>query len=314
MALLLVAGGCRRDAAATPEQMRARIKALESERDRLRRRLGEEIQKDRRLVQMPGSPLRVGIPTPLVRTLVQRVLSGFVDSVTLRLTNLRVHKGGKIKKVVTIGAYDLKVSIAEVVGKLETGKAEARFGGDRIEVALPISVASGSGNATIDFDWDGKNLSGAVCGDMQIRQKVSGRVKPAAYPVSGALLLSSTSQQILAAPKFPVVRVKLKIEPSAESWAAVQKILDDKEGVCGFVLDKVDIAGVLEGLVAKGFDVRLPTEKIKPMAVPVGLAPTMTVRGEAITIGVKIAELAITEDMIWLGASVALRAGTGEPR
>ena len=78
--------------------------------------------------------------------------------------------------------------------------------------------------------------------------------------------------------------------PSPESWAAVQKILDDKEGVCGFVLDKVDIAGVLEGLIAKGFNVRLPTEKIKPMAVPVGIAPTMNVRGEPVTIEVKVGQ------------------------
>ena len=103
-----------------------------------------------------------------------------------------------------------------------------------------------------------------------------------------------------------MVKVKLKVEPSAESWAAVQKILDAQEGVCGFVLDKVDIKGVLEGLVAKGFDVRLPTEKIKPMAIPVGIAPTMTVRGEPITIAVKIGHLAITEHMIWLGADVNL--------
>ena len=107
-------------------------------------------------------------------------------------------------------------------------------------------------------------------------------------------------------PKFAVVKVKLKVEPSADSWAAVQKIRDDQAGVCGFVVDKVDIAGVLEGLIGKGFDVRLPTEKIKPMAIPVGIAPTMTVRGEPLTIAVKVGSLAITEHMIWLGADVAL--------
>jgi hypothetical protein len=86
----------------------------------------------------------------------------------------------------------------------------------------------------------------------------------------------------------------------------VQAILDAKGGVCGFVVDKVDIRGVLEGLVAKGFNVRLPTEKIKPMAVPVGIAPTMKVRDETIRIEVKVSDLAITEHMIWLGADVNL--------
>jgi hypothetical protein len=181
-----------------------------------------------------------------------------------------------------------------------------RFGGNKVSLALPIRVASGSGDATIDFKWDGKSISGAVCGDMAITEKVSGVVKPEEYQVQGSLLLTATANQILASPKFPIIRINLKVEPSADSWAAVQKILDDKEGLCGFVLDKVDIRGVLEGLVGKGFGIRLPTEKIKPVAVPVGIAPTMTVRGESVTIGVKVGQLAITHDMVWLGADVTL--------
>lgn len=297
---------CRRKDAATPEALKAGNQALERERDLLKARLGDLIAKDQRLLGMPTNGVRVGVPTSLARTLVQRVLGGFVDSVTLVLKDLKVQKAGKIKKVVTIGEYDLHVVIDEVTGKLETGPAEVGFGGNRITVGLPVRVASGSGDASIDFKWDGKNVSGAVCGDMDLHQKVSGTVKPDSYPVSGSLLLTATARQILASPKFPVVKVKLKVEPSAESWAAVQKILDDQGGVCGFVVDKVNIAAVLEGLVGKGFDVRLPTEKIKPMAIPVGIAPTMTVRGEPITIAVKVGSLAITEYMIWLGADVDL--------
>jgi hypothetical protein len=178
-------------------------------------------------------------------------------------------------------------------------------------VALPVRVVSGQGDATIDFKWDGKNISGAVCGDMEIRQKVNGSVKPDSYPVSGSLLLTATERQILAAPRFPTVKINLKLEPSAESWAAVQKILDEKEGICGYVVDKVNIPGVLDALIEKGFNVRLPTEKIKSMAVPVGIAPTLKVRGEPVTVAVKVGHLAITEHMIWLGADVALGVPVG---
>ena len=46
------------------------------------------------------------------------------------------------------------------------------------------------------------------------------------------------------------------------------------------------------------------------MAVPVGIAPTMTVRGHAErSIEVTLGHLAITEHMIWLGADVALAEG-----
>ena len=299
-------GACRRKDAATPEEMKARNEALMRERDELKSRLGQLITNDRRLPGLPKNGVRVGVPTSLARNLIQRVLGGFVDSVTLKLSNIKVRKAGMIKKVVPIGEYELLVALDDVTGKLQTGKAEVGFGGNRLSVALPVRVVSGAADATIDFKWDGKNVSGAVCGDMEIRQKVAGTVKPDSYPISGSLLLTATARQILAAPQFPLVKVKLKPVPSAESWAAVQKILDDKEGVCGYVLDKVDIAGVLGALVAKGFDVRLPTEKIKPMAVPVGIAPTMTIRGEPVTIAVKVGGLAITEHMIWLGADVTL--------
>ncbi len=302
-------GGCRRKDAATPAQMKARIESLQKERDELRAKLGNLLASERRLAGMPENGVRVGVPTALATDLIQRVVAGFVDSVTLKLSNLKVHKAGKIKKVVSIGEYELNVVIDEVTGHLKTGKPEVRFGDNKVSVGLPVRIASGTGDATIDFKWDGKNVSGAVCGDMEVHQKVSGSVKPETYAVQGGLLLSATTEQILASPKFPPIKVNLKVEPSEESWAAVQAILDSKGGVCGYVLEKVDIRGVLEDLIGKGFNVRLPTEKIKPMVVPVGVAPTLAVRGEPITIGVKVGDLAITDHMIWLGADVTLEEG-----
>jgi hypothetical protein len=300
---------CRRAGAANAAQMRAKIEALEKEIPGLREKIGDLIADDPRLVGMPAEGVRVGVPTSLARTMIERLVTGFVDSVTLRLTNLKVNKTGTVKKVITLGEYELKVVIAEVTGQLQTGKPQVTFGGNRVSLSLPVAVKSGTGNADIHFKWDGKSVSGAVCGDMEVDQKVDGSVKPADYPVQGTLELTTTSRQILASPKFPEIKINLKVEPSAESWAAVQQILDSKGGVCGFVVDKVDIRGVLEGLVGKGFNVRLPTEKIKPMAIPVGISPTMTVRGEPVTISVKVGHLANSKDMIWLGADV----GLGDP-
>ena len=312
-ALVALTPACHREGAATPEQMKKQIQALEQERRQLQARVGELIAKDPRLQGMPPTGVRVGVPTALARTMIERVVTGFVDSVTLTLRNLKVKKTGTVKKMITLGQYDLKVEINEVKGHLKTGKPEVKFGGNRVALVLPVRVASGTGNANIDFKWDGKNVSGAVCGDMQVSQDVAGNVKPDEYSVSGALHLTASARAILASPKFPVVKVNLKVDPSAESWAAVQKILDEKGGVCGFVVDKVDIRGVLEGLVGKGFNVRLPTEKIKPMAIPVGIAPTMKVGDETVRIEVKVSNLAITEHMIWLGADVSIEGAEGKP-
>ena len=102
---------CGRKDRDTPEQLRAEIDALEKERDDLRAELGELIASDPRLEGMPETPVRVGVPTMLARDLIQRVVAGFVDQVTLELKNLKVKKSGTVKKVVTIGTYDLNVLI-----------------------------------------------------------------------------------------------------------------------------------------------------------------------------------------------------------
>jgi hypothetical protein len=262
------------------------------------------MQGDPLLEGMPTQPVRVGVPTELARELITKVVTGFVDQVTLELKNLSVKKNGTVKKIVSIGQYELHVRIHRVTGKLKTGTPVLKFGGNQVSLALPVKVASGSGRATINFKWDGKNVSGAVCGDMEITQEVSGGVKPADYPVSGGIVLTATTREILASPKFPLIKVNLKVQPSEESWGAVQKILEEKEGLCGYVLEKVNVLKIVQGLIDRGFNVRLPTEKIKPMAIPVGIEPTMQVRGQAVELAIKVGELAITERMIWLGADV----------
>ena len=45
------------------------------------------------------------------------------------------------------------------------------------------------------------------------------------------------------------------------------------------------------------------------MAVPVGIEPTMEVRGQPVALAIKLGELAITEHMIWLGANVSVAVG-----
>jgi hypothetical protein len=306
--------GCGRDDRTTPAELRQQIDALQKERGELRERVDVLLQDDPLLEGMPTKPVRVGVPTALARELITKVVTGFVDQVTLELKNLKVKKAGTVKKVVSIGQYELQVQIHKVSGKLKTGTPELSFGGNQVKLALPVTVASGSGNATINFKWDGKNVSGAVCGDMEVTQEVSGGVKPAEYPVVGGIELTATAREILASPRFPVIKIRLKIKPSEESWAAVQKLLDEQTGVCGYVVEKVNVLKIVQGLIDRGFNVRLPTEKIKPMAIPVGIEPTMHVRGQPVELAIKVGELAVTEKMIWLGADVSVAMPEAGPK
>ena len=317
IALLSVAGvavyrrtlGLDRRDRETPEMLRQQIVALDTERGTLRTRLEALIVRDPRLDGMPEAPVRVAVPTTLAKDLVERVVAGVADQVTLELRNIRVRKTGTVRRLVTLGTYDLTVTIDRVLARLRAGTPRLTFGGNRVAIALPLTLASGSGRATVDFIWDGRTVGGAVCGDMHITQPVTGTVMPRTYPLTGALHLRATDTEIVVQPRLPRLRVHIDVNPSAESWAAAQTILDDKRGLCGFVLDRADVMGVVERLIEKGFEVRIPTEKVTAMALPVGVENTLLVRGEPVALGIRVGDLVITEHAIWLGAHVSVAMG-----
>jgi hypothetical protein len=290
----------------TSAELRRQVAALERERDELRQTRASLEVRDLRMAGMPDSRIRVMIPTTLAERLFEKFITGFADQLTLRLKNLKVHKAGTVKKVVTLGEYDLNVLVNQVTGRIKTGDPTVTFGDNKIGLTLPATVASGTGRATIDFKWDGKNVSGAVCGDMDIRQVVTGNVVPDTYTIAGSFTLLAEDATVFMTPRIPPVVVNLRVKASDGSWAAVKKILDDKEGVCGFVLDRVDILGVVKNLIDKGFNVKLPTERLRPMAMPVTVDPEFSVRGRQMALKISLGGLAITKYAIWVGADVAV--------
>ncbi len=312
--LALAAGlACRCAGTTRPSArtLRAQIAALEKERDQLRQRLDQQMSHDTRLASMPDAPVRISVPTVLIRSFLEALAAGFADDVRLELQDVKAEKKGELKKLVTLGHYDLQVTIEDVAGTLHAGRPELQFSGNQVGLTLPIALDSGEGNATLHLRWDGTGVSDALCGDMEIRQAVSGRVRPQRYLLRGSLVLSATSQQVLASPRFPLTKVRLEIEPSPASWAAVQRILDQKSGVCGFVLDKLDVGGLLRGVLDKGVKVRLPLEKIPSFAVPVTVGSTIDVQGKPVALGVQLAGLVIAEQSLSFGVSVTLQRADG---
>lgn len=286
--------------------LQADVVTLTAERDRLRTEVVGAVDLDRRLTGGPDKPLRIGIPTTLARTVVSTLVAGVTDQVSLTLGNLRVRRQGEVRRVVSLGDFDLTLRVKQVNVKLGTGVPELQFGGNQMRMALPVRVESGTGSAEIDFLWHARRISGAVCGDMSMLEVVTGTVTPAVYRLAGTLQLSTTDDAIVVTPRMPALRIRVRVVPSKASWDLVQKTLDSKTGICGFVIDRVNIPESLEGLLARGFQVRLPIEKVRPVTVPIGFAQTVMVRGTPVQIGVKASGVVITSDMIWLGADVTL--------
>jgi hypothetical protein len=291
---------------ATSRDAAARVSDLERQRDLLRARIAEKIGSDVRFQGMPGDGLRIGVPTALARVLLERIVTGLGERVTLRLSGLKAHKSGTVKKVVTLGAYELDIAINEVTGQLAAGRPDVRFGNNSVSVTLPVKVASGHGTATIALDWDGKSVGEVICGNLKLKEDVAGEVKPDEYQLRGTLAFATTRNSLLALPRFPLTEIKLQIEPSPESWDKVKSILESQQGICGFVVDKIDVPETLRHLLDKGIDVKLPTDKIKPIAVPVGLAPTIAIGDREVTVDATLGHLAISPHTIWVGADVTL--------
>lgn len=306
--VVVYGGACARKPSSSQRQAWSQeLALLQAEQDSLRQRAAVLVKDDARIQGLPKGEVVVAIPTAFLTSVIDRLFTDVVSNVTLSLGGIRVHAAQTVKKVVTIGEFVVDVEVTQITGKLRPGRPVITFGGNQISLQLPIELTEGYGEASIHFVWDGKNVAGATCGDMDITQKVSGNVIPASYEVSGALSLEIRDQQALAVPVFPEQKVNIRVTPSKESWAAINAILAEKGGVCGWVLEKVDVPKILTNLVeVKGFNVKLPLHKVKPLTLPAGVSETVKVGDRALALTVRRNSLRIDPDAIWYGASVTL--------
>ena len=308
-ACLAVAAGC--SGRATPTQVatwNAEIQSLQAEQDSLRARAAVLVANDTRIQSLPKGDIVLGIPTMFLRNAVERVFADVAGNVTLSLSGLKVHVAKTIKKVITIGEFTVDADLTNITGKLKPGKPETSFGENAIGLTLPVDVTSGEGHATIHFVWNGKNVADAACGDMDITQKVSGTVIPSSYVVSGRIKLASDSSRVICTPAFPETKLRLRIQPSKASWAAIDSILDPRSGACGWVIDKVNVPRLLNDLlVEKGVNIGLPFNKLKPFTLPGGVSDSVTVGNRVLAVSSKVNSIRIDPDAIWYGTSVRVK-------
>ena len=315
IAVLACCGACTRAPSARESRAwAADIRRLEAEQDSLRARSAELVAKDTGLLDLPKGDVVIAVPTAFLRTVVERVFEDVISNVTLRLSGIKAHVAKSVKKIVKVGDFTLDVDVKEVTGKLKPGRPDLKFGADSISVALPIDIAKGHGTADLHFVWDGKHVADLTCGDLDIQQRVSGDVIPASYLVTGALHLKIRGRDAVGVFSFPLTKLRLRVRPSQASWAAIDSILAEKRGVCGWVLDKVDVPKLLTGIVEeKGINVKLPLDKIKPFALPAGVRDSVRVGQRVLFVDARTNAIRIDPGAIWYSATVAVRPlGAGE--
>jgi hypothetical protein len=316
LALLIVGTACSRKASVQQvEAWNAELRQLQAEQDSLRQRAQQMVKADVRIQNLPKGEVVLAVPTVFLHRVIERLFTDVVSNVTLRLSGIKARVAKPVKKVVTIGEFEVNVEITEVIGKLKPGQPEIKFVGNKISMSLPVEVADGRGEAIIHFVWDGKNVAGMTCGDMDVTQKVSGKVVPTDYLVSGELAFSIRGKNVIGTLTFPETKLNIRVTPSQESWDAVNAILAEKRGVCGVVLDKVDVPNLLTNIVEKkGFNVKLPLDKIKPFVLPAGVSQSVPLGEKTIALDAQTNSIRIDPDAIWYSASVALKPAMPEER
>ena len=301
--------GCAKSA--SPQQKNewsADLARLKAEQDSLRQRAAVLVAADPRLRRLPEGDVVISIPTSFLRTVILQVFDQVAESVTLRLGGIKAHVEKSVKKIVKLGDFVVDVDIREVIGKLEPGEPRVGFADNRVALRLPVAVNKGTGKAVVHFKWDGKNVADLACGDLDITETVTANVVPSSYVVSGTLGLALDGNHVIATPRFPETRVRIRVAPTQQSWATINRILAEKHGVCGFVLDKVDVPSILRRVVEeKGFNVTLPLSKVKAFRIPAGVSDSLSVKDRTVAVEAKTNLIRIEPDAILYSADVTLK-------
>lgn len=328
IALLLAAGVAgfvflrTRPSDLPPPPTDAELQALLDRRDALQKRLAEVVvaNGEKSVAKAPRGGVMIGIPTSFTRSILEQVVTGLFDELTLTLKNLKVHKAGEVKvKMVfgkkTVGHYVLDVQIHQVQGILRPGKPDVVFGKNRVAVSLPVKLAAGNGNADIRLKWDSKGLAAnLVCGDTDVTKAVTGGVIPQDYRLGGAFKIASSGSALTLAPDFPEeLQVRIFVDPSEQAWQAVEEVVKAQRAGCEAVLNKIDIKEILGGLVGRGFNVKIPQKLIKPIRLPAGLKQSLDIQGLKLALEVKPTGLLVSDDRLWYGADISLATTKGTP-
>ncbi len=291
----------------------AAIARLEQHKLGLQARLRELTRDDQGLSRAPQASVLIGVPTSFTASLVEQTLGGLLSQIRVTLKNLKVSKQDELKAKTPLGRmklgdFRLDVTIHEVHALLKPGQPQLRFGGNRLGVKLPVSLASGAGRATLHLRWDGRKLAGAVCGDLDLTREVEGSVVPVRFRLDGDFLLEAQGDSLVATPRFPDARLKLQVEPAPATWEMLDELVQQQGAVCRAVLRKVDLAQKVRQLLERGFPVTLPRKLWKPLRLPAGLQQQVDVPGQrSALLSVKPIGLLVVPERVWYGANVEVR-------
>jgi len=307
--LLLAAtlGGCTRAS--------ERAAAVRAENDVLHRRLDQLLGKDPLVsaVSARKGDVHVTIQSSLVRDLVKAVARRYLDRVELDLPlEKTVHETGTLKKGTFLGKmkagdWDVTVVIHRVRGVLAAGEPQLLVAsGNGLRVQMPVTIEKSEGSATVRFKWDSSGLANVLCRDFEVSRDIRGRLISNAYVLDGVVQLAAGPDGLRAEPSFPRSTFRLRVDLLPASWAEVRQALGEQDKLlkCGIALDPETVVPKLSGLLAKGFDVKLPRSLFRAVDMPASVGGTGSLDGHEVAVLVTTEGLEGTPEALWYSASV----------
>ena len=293
-----------------------RLAALTAERDRLQEDLRRAVIAggEPSLAEAPVAGLMIGVPTTFTSSILEQAVTGLFGETTITLENIRVRKSGVVKANLlfttrTVGEYTLDVRIDRVRGLLMPGAPAVAYARNEVQVALPVRLEEGEGQATVRFRWTSKGLAASlVCGDVDVTRSIDAAVLPEDYQVQGAFAVSAAGETIELRPHFPDLAMRVAVDPSEEAWAVVDAVIRDRPRGCEIALDQVDVKQRLAGMLGRGFDVKVPQSIFKPIRLPAGASQSVELPGLTLALRVKPVGVLVAHDRIWYGAEVSVRS------
>ena len=290
-----------------------RLQRLRDQYQRLHERFETLLSREPRLrmtEHVPGD-LVVAVRAGLVDQVAREAARRYFDQVALDLSGIEITESGAIHADtflgrVEAGRWSVDVDLRHVRGRLRTRDARIELqAGNQVELSLPVVLEEGEGTASVRFAWHSHGMAKIVCRDFEVRQEISGRVRPEEYPVHGRFVVGAVKDSLVATPRFdPAFRVK--VELSRESWARVRAALEAQDEITrrGLGLDPDKVFAQLQELVRKGFLVRLPRKFLRTAALPAGVTQSVDVEGRRVGLTVAQDTLEINPEGLWYGIGV----------
>jgi hypothetical protein len=306
-------------AAATPSPT---LPQLRVEQQALSARLKAAVERDPLASRVLGARADVvmAIRTDFVESLLAEVAHQYFDDVVLDLKAVRANADGEVHSKtpfgrIKVGEWRLATTVESLRGRLQAGHPRLRLAQDRLEVDVPVVVRPAPGRIALAFEWDSSGLANVVCRDFELARVLEGRVVGQQHRLEMVIRLASGDGFLSATPELADRGVKLRVDLTPESWAAVERELSgqDRLARCGMLLKPERVLAELHALAARGIEVRLPDELLRSVRLPTQFAQEVQLGTRSVELLLRRPSLRVDGGLVWSTARVSAKAEARQP-